>query len=164
MKRFNVAFFIKIWIITVCIIGFLPPVKVFAWGDNYVDPDTGEKGRPSYTIEEIDNGAIGATPVSDGEDYKNNDNYPGQIIFNTISDSTIGDEKNFVAHGKRICLKTVVQRVLYQIRSGRVIISRSLMGHFLFFVFMFTITTRTVKTLLPRILALSSVFQTAPVQ
>ena len=96
MKRFNVAFFIKIWIITVCIIGFLPPVKVFAWGDNYVDPDTGEKGRPSYTIEEIDNGAIGATPVSDGEDYKNNDNYPGQIIFNTISDSTIGDEKNFV--------------------------------------------------------------------
>ena len=96
MKRFYVAFFIKIWIITVCIIGFLPPVKVFAWGDNYVDPDTGEKGRPSYTIEEIDNGAIGATPVSDGEDYKNNDNYPGQIIFNTISDSTIGDEKNFV--------------------------------------------------------------------
>ncbi len=96
MKRFNVAFFIKIWIITVCIIGFLPPVKIFAWGDNYIDPDTGEKGRSSYTIEEINNGAIGATPISDGGDYKNSDNYPGQVIFNTVSDSTIGDEKNFV--------------------------------------------------------------------
>ena len=68
----------------------LAPLPVLAWGDN------SEDGRPSYTIEEINNGAIGATPVSDGEDYKNSPNYPGQIIFNTISDSTIGNEKNFV--------------------------------------------------------------------
>lgn len=66
------------------------PLRALAWGDN------SEGGRPSYTIEEINNGAIGATPISDGEDYKNSPNYPGQIIFNTISDSTIGDEKNFV--------------------------------------------------------------------
>lgn len=68
----------------------LIPLSALAWGDN------SEDGRPSYTIEEINNGAIGATPVSDGEDYKNSPNYPGQIIFNTISDSTIGNEKNFV--------------------------------------------------------------------
>ena len=66
------------------------PITAFAWGDD------SEYGRPSYTIEEINNGAIGATPTSDGEDYKNSPNYPGQIIFNTISDSVIGDEKNFV--------------------------------------------------------------------
>ncbi len=71
-------------------------LTVFAWGDN------SEDGRPSYTIEEINNGAIGATPISDGEDYKNSPNYPGQIIFNTISDSVIGDEKNFV--GARQCI------------------------------------------------------------
>lgn len=77
------------------------PTLVSAWGDNYVDPVTGAKGRPSYTIDQINNGAIGATKISDGEDYKNSPNYPGQIIFNTISDSTIGDEKNFV--GAREC-------------------------------------------------------------
>ena len=81
------------------------PVTAFAWGDNYTDPETGEKGRPSYTIEEINNGAIGATSVSDGEDYKNSDNYPGQIIFNTISDSTIGSEKNYVAARECVLLE-----------------------------------------------------------
>lgn len=69
------------WAITSVVIILLPPMAVFAWGDNYADPETGEKGRLSYTIEEINNGAIGATPISDGEDYKNSDNYPGQIIF-----------------------------------------------------------------------------------
>lgn len=78
------------------------PTLVSAWGDNYVDPVTGEKGRPSYTIEQINNGAIGATEKSDGKDYKNSPNYPGQIIFNTISDSVIGSEKNFV--GARECV------------------------------------------------------------
>lgn len=78
------------------------PTLVSAWGDNYVDPVTGEKGRPSYTIEQINNGAIGATKKSDGENYKNSANYPGQIIFNTISDSVIGSEKNFV--GARECV------------------------------------------------------------
>lgn len=75
----------------------LNPITSFAWGDNYTNPETKEKGRPSYTIEEINNGAIGATPTSDGENYKNSPNYPGQIIFNTISDSVVGNEKNFVA-------------------------------------------------------------------
>lgn len=71
------------------------PSIVSAWGDN------SENGRPSYTIDEINNGAIGATFISDGANYKNSSNYPGQIIFNTISDSVIGNEKNFV--GAREC-------------------------------------------------------------
>lgn len=96
MKISNITSILKMWAITSVVIILLSPMAVFAWGDNYIDPDTGEKGRPSYTVEEINNGAIGATPLSDGENYKNSDNYPGQIIFNTISDSTIGDEKNFV--------------------------------------------------------------------
>ena len=58
----------------------VPPVTVRAWGDN---SENGE-GRPSYTTEEINNGAIGATQQSDGENYKDSDNYPGQIIFNSI--------------------------------------------------------------------------------
>ncbi len=74
---------------------FLVPTTALAWGDN-------GGMRPSYTIEQINNGAIGATQKSDGEDYKNSANYPGQIIFNTISDSVIGDEKNFV--GARQCI------------------------------------------------------------
>jgi len=73
------------------------PTLVSAWGDN----SAGGKGRPSYTIDQINNGAIGPTKLSDGENYKNSPNYPGQIIFNTISDSTIGNEKNFV--GTREC-------------------------------------------------------------
>lgn len=77
-------------------VALLTPITALAWGDN------SEDGRPSYTIEEINNGAIGATPASDGEDYKNSPNYPGQIIFNTISDSVIGSEKNFV--GARQCI------------------------------------------------------------
>ncbi len=78
-----------------CIILFVVTIldyaTVFAWGDNI------EGGRPSYTIDEINKGAIGATFESDGEDYKNSENYPGQIIFNTISDSVIGNEKNYVS-------------------------------------------------------------------
>lgn len=74
----------------------LTPITVSAWGDN------SEDGRPSYTIEEINNGAIGPTEKSHGKDYKNSPDYPGQIIFNTISDSVIGDEKNFV--GARQCI------------------------------------------------------------
>lgn len=71
------------------------PVTVRAWGDN----SENGKGRPSYTTEEIDNGAIGPTQQSDGKNYKDNDNYPGQIIFNSTSDnkSIGGSEKNFVA-------------------------------------------------------------------
>ena len=43
------------------------------WGDS-------NGGRPSYTLNEIDQGALG-----------------DKIVFNSISDSVIGDEKNFVA-------------------------------------------------------------------
>lgn len=72
-------------------------LTVFAWGDN-----SGGDMRPSYTIEEINNGAIGPTQESHGENYKSSPDYPGQIIFNTISDSVIGNEKNFV--GARPCI------------------------------------------------------------
>lgn len=99
MKRINFTFFIVAIAILTSVM--VRPITVSAWGDNYVDLVTGEKGRPSYTIDQINNGAIGATKLSDGEDYKNSSNYPGQIIFNTISNSTIGDEKNFV--GAREC-------------------------------------------------------------
>lgn len=81
------------------------PQTAFAWGDN----SRGGKGRSSYTVEEINDGVIGATPKSDGEDYKNSPNYPGKIVFNSISDSMpVGDgvkggsEKNFV--GARECV------------------------------------------------------------
>lgn len=98
MRFSNITSLLRAGILTVVLSVLLTPITVFAWGDNSEDG----KGRPSYTIEEINNGAIGATPISDGEDYKNSDNYPGQIIFNTISDSTIGSEKNFV--GARECV------------------------------------------------------------
>lgn len=71
------------------------PITVHAWGDN-------GGGRESYTKDQINNGAIGATEISDGENYKESDNYPGTIVFNSISDSTIGSEKNFV--GARECV------------------------------------------------------------
>ena len=92
MKKITRTTFIMVAVLSVFLEIILKTTIAFAWGDN---SESG-KGRPSYTIEEINEGAIGATPQSDGEDYKNSPNYPGQIIFNTISDSTIGDEKNFV--------------------------------------------------------------------
>ena len=48
------------------------PSVVGAWGDN-------GGGRPSYTIDQINKGELG-----------------DKIVFNSISNSTIGDEKNFV--------------------------------------------------------------------
>ncbi len=50
----------------------MTPSPSLAWGDN-------SGGRPSYTIEEINNGVLG-----------------DRIVFNTISNSVIGNEKNFV--------------------------------------------------------------------
>lgn len=50
------------------------PSIVNAWGDN------SDGGRPSYTLEQINSGILGDT-----------------ITFNSISNSKIGDEKNFVA-------------------------------------------------------------------
>lgn len=95
MKIYTRKRFITFICIAFLVVTLLTPITVSAWGDN-------EGGRPSYTIEEINNGAIGATSASDGEDYKNSPDYPGQIIFNTISDSVMGDEKNFV--GARQCI------------------------------------------------------------
>lgn len=89
MKNVKVFLYITAVLMIACGL-LLISLSASAWGDN------SEDGRPSYTIEEINNGAIGATLVSDGDDYKNSPDYPGQIIFNTISDSTIGNEKNFV--------------------------------------------------------------------
>ncbi len=51
----------------------LSPVAVMAWGDS------SEGGRRTYTVDEINAGALG-------------DN----IVMNSISNSTIGDERNFV--------------------------------------------------------------------
>lgn len=48
------------------------PVAVSAWGDS-------DGGRKSYTIADINSGVLG-----------------DKIVLNSISDSTIGDEKNFV--------------------------------------------------------------------
>lgn len=45
----------------------------YGWGDS-------NGGRPSYTVDQVDNGILG-----------------DRIVFNSISDSVIGDEKNFVA-------------------------------------------------------------------
>lgn len=50
----------------------LAPVAVMAWGDS-------AGGRPSYTIEQINNGILG-----------------DKIVFNSISDGKIGHEFNFV--------------------------------------------------------------------
>jgi conserved repeat domain len=74
----------------------LHSITIYAWGDN-------GGGRLDYTIDEINNGAIGATEISDGENYKESENYPGIIVFNSISDSVIGHEKNFV--GARECFQ-----------------------------------------------------------
>ena len=56
----------------VMLAGTLAPVMVYAWGDS-------NNGRPSYTLDQINNGELGDT-----------------ITFNSISNGKIGDEKNFV--------------------------------------------------------------------
>lgn len=60
--------------------------NAYAWGDS-------DGGRPSYTIDDINNrGVLGPAGVN----AKNQKGYPGKIIFNTISNSVIGNEHNFV--------------------------------------------------------------------
>ncbi|MBR3132051.1 DUF11 domain-containing protein [Candidatus Saccharibacteria bacterium] len=61
--------------------GTLAPVMVQAWGDS-------DNGRPSYTLDQINNGDLGDT-----------------ITFNSISNGKIGDEKNFV--GAKVAGATV---------------------------------------------------------
>ena len=59
-------------VVLLCLI--LSPKMAYAWGDS-------DGGRPSYTTDEVNNGALGET-----------------ITFNSISDNPVlgGDEKNFV--------------------------------------------------------------------
>ena len=66
----------------------LTPVMVEAWGDN-----SGKDGRPSYTLEQINN-----ERVLD-KDGKN------KIVMNSISNGDFGDEKNFV--GAKVAGATV---------------------------------------------------------
>ena len=56
----------------VMLAGTMAPAFVHAWGDS-------ANGRPSYTLDQINNGDLGDT-----------------ITFNSISNGKIGDEKNFV--------------------------------------------------------------------
>ncbi len=58
--------------VTVAATAIITPACVNAWGDS-------DNGRPSYTIADINAGKLG-----------------DKITFNSISDSKIGDEKNFV--------------------------------------------------------------------
>lgn len=76
MKRIFCAVTMILAFIFLALVFADKPLYVFAWGDN-------EGGRESYTKDQIGEGVLG-----------------DKIIFNTISDSTIGDEKNFV--GARI--------------------------------------------------------------
>lgn len=79
------------------IAGTMAPAYVSAWGDN-------GGGRPSYTKDEINKGKIGKYCDPKSKDYATcikDKNFPGTIVFNSISDSTIGNEKNFV--GTREC-------------------------------------------------------------
>jgi len=75
----------------------MAPALVSAWGDN-------GGGRPSYTKAQINKGALGKYCNPESKDYATctkDKNFPGTIVFNSISDSTIGSEKNFV--GTREC-------------------------------------------------------------
>ncbi|MBQ2643353.1 DUF11 domain-containing protein [Candidatus Saccharibacteria bacterium] len=65
----------------VVLAGTLTPTFVSAWGDS-------ANGRPSYTLDQINNGELGDT-----------------ITFNSISNGKIGDEKNFV--GAKVAGATV---------------------------------------------------------
>lgn len=71
--------------------GEVNSMAAFAWGDS-------DGGRPTYTIEEINNGALG--PVGKAEE--NQGTYPGAIVFNSIADpalaseGVISDERYFV--------------------------------------------------------------------
>ncbi|MBQ9043221.1 MAG: toll/interleukin-1 receptor domain-containing protein [Eggerthellaceae bacterium] len=73
-----VIFGMAIWGIPAAISAFessKAPSVTWGWGDNA----DGARGRPSYTIAQINKGALGDL-----------------VVLNSISDSPIGDEKNFV--------------------------------------------------------------------
>lgn len=80
------------------------PSVVNAWGDN-------GGMRPSYTLDEVNNGALG-----------------NQIIFNTISNSVMGNEKNFVgareATGINAGINNVWEGNEIQVENGKTYIIR----------------------------------------
>lgn len=63
----------------------LLPVAVNAWSDS------SQNGRPSFTLEQVNAGVLG-----------------DKIVFNSISNSVIGDEKNFVGAREADAEKTVI--------------------------------------------------------
>lgn len=84
--------YIRLVLMTVVIISIMQIIlPVCAWSDS-------DGGRPVYTTDEVNSGALG--PV--GEDAQGQPGYPGTIVFNSISDSVIGNEFNCV--GARECL------------------------------------------------------------
>ena len=88
-----------------------PPGEIiWGWGDT----TDGGQGRESYTVEDINNGLLG-----------------DRIVFNSISNSTIGDEKNFVAAriaGENTGIDNVWQNNLIEVEPGNEYIIR-LFGH-----------------------------------
>lgn len=80
------------------------PSVVSAWGDN-------GGMRPSYTLDEVNNGALG-----------------NKIIFNTISNSAMGNEKNFVgareATGINAGINNVWEGNEIQVENGKTYIIR----------------------------------------
>lgn len=86
MKRF-IRFFVAAGVCVIAVCGLeTEGMTAFAWGDS-------DGGRPAYTIEEINNGALG--PV--GRHAAGQEDYPGKIVFNSISNSVNGHEFNFVS-------------------------------------------------------------------
>lgn len=78
MKMYFKIAVIMIVLITLFMNMFPYSIIVFAWGDN----SDGGKGRPSYTLNEIN---------------ENADTFGNTPFFNTISDAKIGNEKDFVS-------------------------------------------------------------------
>lgn len=94
MRISTIASFIKGGVIAISAAILLSPVIVLAWGDNYVDPETGEEnGRPGYTLEDINTNKDGLWPTDPADP-----NYPGKVVLNSIIDNSAigGDEKDFV--------------------------------------------------------------------
>lgn len=80
--KISMTSFMKVSILVTLMAILLNPMATFAWSDN-------GGGRPDYTIAEINQ------LQADGE-------WGDKIVFNSISDSVIGHEKNFV--GARECI------------------------------------------------------------
>lgn len=71
MRTLNKSLFTLVICVVMATVLF--SIRAYAWGDN-------GGGRPSYTVDQINKGALG-----------------NKIVFNSISDSVDGDEKNFLS-------------------------------------------------------------------